>query len=278
MGTMIPKSSVLTDSSEISAKTVQVPPVWHEYRMNPYREGRPIMLKAPDRQYTFQTVYGFLEPTVDRIQATGHMRGLTGCDVFSDRIFIDVDTGDEAAIVEDLLQHQSFRVEVWSTGNRGLHFEIPIEPMMGPNVIYSQKRWLRLIGVWDSIDTSIYKEGGLIRCHGAIHAKTGRPKIKVREHPGVTLALPTLVPPPRPVQQQHTVKGDSQLLYRRNLLYSRGPGQRHTHCFILWKRGLEADRPIDAIHDDIRWWNQWRAIPPHPEYIIERKLRGFRDE
>jgi hypothetical protein len=249
----------------------------YEFRTNKIRYGSPKLMESPDRQYTYRSLYGYGPETTKMIETNGNTRGLKGQPVFSDLIIIDCDTGEEGLVVQNRLEALGVNFEQWLTGNRGCHFHIPIEPMYGTDVIWSQTLWLTDIGLWDVIDTSIYREGGQIRVPGAVHEKTGRVKEKVRTVEGDKPRIPIKKQPNTPVQSNH-VPGtpEAKEEYRRNLLYRRSEGGRHTHMYILWRRGIEAGLDLETIKEDIRKWNEERAEPSHLPHIVEAKIRGFR--
>jgi hypothetical protein len=216
---------------------------------------------------------------VATINTRKHTRGLSGEPVYSDLLIIDCDTTDEATTVKERLVELDIPFELWLTGNRGCHFHIAIEPMWGTDVIWSQTSWLRRIGVWDVIDTSIYREGGQIRVPGAVHEKTGRTKELIEEAVSSELVvIPTLKSPPLPAVKQEIHDGtpEARFEYHRNLLYRRSEGGRHTHMFVLWNRGRAAGYDPEDIREDIRWWNETMATPSHTTTAVESKLRGFR--
>ena len=250
----------------------------YEFRTNKIRYGSPNLLESPERQYTYRSLYGYDPEVTSMIKGNGHTRGLKSHPVYSDMIIIDCDTADEAVIVEKRLVELNIAFELWNTGNRGCHFHIDIEPMYGKDTIWSQICWLKEIGVWDAIDTSIYREGGQIRVPGAIHEKTGRKKEIVKTVVGEKPSIRIMVAPPIAPIRIDTKEGTqaSKEEYQRNLRYYRSEGSRHMHMYILWKRGLEAGYDVDVIRDDIRRWNDERAEPPHDARMVEMKLQSFR--
>ena len=269
------ETTILKQSDLITS----LPSTMYEWRTDKYRMGAPVLLDTPDRQYRYRSLYGYGPDTIRGINARKNTRDLAGCPVYSDHIIIDCDTQGEATTVEARLTELEINFELWLTGNRGCHFHIAIDPMFGTHVIWSQVCWLKSIGIWDTIDTSIYREGGQIRVAGAIHEKTGKPKEMIRGADNDSrITIPKLVPPPMPVVSEQLEPGtpEARNEYHRNLFYKRSEGGRHTHMFVLWKRGVAAGYPLDDIRQDIRWWNDTFAQPSHTATAVETKLRGFR--
>lgn len=250
----------------------------YEYRTEKYRRGAPLLLDTPSRQFRYRSLYGYGPDTAQDIHSRGNTRDLAGCPVYSDCIVVDCDTEVEAETVKERLTELDIPFELWLTGNRGCHFHIPIEPMYGTDVIWSQTCWLRDIGIWDIIDTSIYRENGQIRVPGAVHEKTGRVKEKVMNAVGTAIKIDRRTPPPTITNRREVVDGSPEARheYFRNLMYQRFEGGRHGHMFILWCRGNEAGFSSETIFNDIRWWNSRCAIPSHSPSDVERKLRGFK--
>jgi len=251
--------------------------VYYEYRTTKARSGLPNLQCSPDGQYTYRSLYGYWTDTRDIIHSQGHTRDLAGLRVFSDCIVIDCDTEAEAVATDHLLTELGYGYEQWTTGNRGCHYHIPIHPMFGTDVVWSQRAWLKSVGLWEIIDTSIYREGGQIRTEGAIHEKTGKPKRILSRTKGRLLEVPMVKTPPLSPTVRGVVAGTPAATfdYHRNLLYPRYEGGRHGHMFILWQRGNDAGVDDETIKDDIRWWNDNLAHPPHSVRDLEFKLRGF---
>ena len=268
-----------TTTSKQLDLTTSLPSIMYEFRTNKYRVGAPVLLDAPDRQFRYRSLYGYGPDTVRGINARKNTRDLAGSPVYSDCLVIDCDTEAEATTVEDRLTELEIPFELWLTGNRGCHFHIAIEPMFGTDTIWSQVCWLRDIGIWDTIDTSIYRENGQIRVPGAVHEKTGRVKERIREATSrVRIEVPLRKAPPMPPPSSQMEPGtpEAKNEYHRNLFYRRTEGGRHTHMFVLWNRGKAAGYSPADIRDDIRWWNDTFAEPSHTTTAVETKLRVFR--
>ena len=253
--------------------------ILNEYRFEVMRKGSPVLEETPSVQYNFQSTFGYPEETARHIKDNNNTKDLKGKAVHSDTLFIDI---DESANIDDacsILRKLGVGHEIWSTGNRGCHIHIPIKEMVGTKVVYSQTTWLKDVGLWPLVDTSIYREGGQFRVPGALHQKTGKPKVKTGTIEGTKLRIKTLTPPPiapRYFEDVSTTASPSAVFdYMMNLLAKRSEGGRHQHMFILWCRGREAGYSVDQIHGDILAWNDRQDLP-HPTHIVQAKLRGFR--
>jgi hypothetical protein len=249
-----------------------------EYRKKTIRPHKPILLEGPGRvQYNFQSIYKFPETTADFIKTNGNTKNLKGMPVFSDKLFIDIDEDKNVNEALKIIKDLNIAYSVWNTGGRGRHIHINIQPMSGVNVVYSQRLWLEQVGLWELIDTSIYREGGIIRTPGAVHQRTGGVMVCEEQHEGTTLTIRTLTPPPvvHSVARQVTGSVSAEFDFFMNLLAKKDCGLRHTHMYILWNRGIEAGYSEEEVADAIHWWNN-RQDQPHTYAVVEQKLKGFK--
>ena len=258
---------------------------YNEIRKTTKRTGSPELVEwcrthmYVDKGYKYKSMYAYPEDVADKIRTNGHTRGLKGCTLYSHTIYIDVDDDTNIEEVLNILHSEQIPFYHFDTGNRGAHFHIPILPMIGVHVIYSQIEWLKDVGLWNLIDQSIYREGGQIRMVHAVHEKTGRKK-KVVYGPDLslkTLEVPHLVPPPVPKPSYEIGEGDDadKQIYFMNLMRKCREGQRHTHMYIIWRSGLRAGFDPETVKESIRNWNNMQDIP-HREDVVEKKLEGFK--
>lgn len=252
----------------------------YEWRKKLVRGGPPVLSSTKPEGAQFRSVYAFPTTTVSIIQRQQSMKNLNGKMVASDTLLIDVDDSTHVDTCRDILLQLGIGFQEYTTGNRGCHFEIPIIPMMGVNVIYSQIQWLKSVGLWDMIDTSIYKPAGQFRCIGAKHRKTGQFKRLVQEYKGPKiLEITTLSPPPVVVKNDWLCEEgtpESEFDFFMNVLAERGEGKRHPHMYITFQAGKAAGLERAEIEDCIRWWNQHMTYVPHTDQAIEKKLRSFK--
>ncbi len=250
----------------------------YEWRETLVRKGPPILSDTATGNAQFRSVYGFPPVTEKLIVAQKHMKNLDGKMLYSDTLLIDIDKQEHVAKAKSLLRELGIGYEVWTTGNRGCHVHIPIQPMVGVNVIYSQKHWLKSVGLWDLIDTTIYRPAGQFRAAGAVHRTTKEIKRRLSVQQGRLLEIRMLAPPPIVHTDWELEETSPTKLFDffMNLLARRDMGGRHMHMYILFKSGQKAGLPREEIEDCIRWWNQTMAEVPHRDDAVERKLRGFK--
>ena len=247
----------------------------YEYRDAVARFGEPILEPNASRQYSFRSVFGYPEETVQFIQSNGNTQGLKGKLVYCDTVLIDIDEEENVEQVLHIISDLGIGNTVWNTGNRGVHLHIPIEPITGVNVVYSVTEWLKGIGVWSLIDSSIYREGGQFRVPGATHTKTGRVKVLETEVDGTVPTVTLLVPPPVAPRNDLVTDGDPLEFYL-NLLQRRGEGGRHMHLFILWQSGRAMGLDRDELESALHWWNDTKTDTPHTSSMMAKKLKGFK--
>lgn len=258
----------------------------YELRRSVFRPGPPELAVIKDdlstsaKGYNFRSVFGYPAEVVERITNNGHTKGLKGLPVYSRTLFLDADTDESAIACERKLKELKISFMVFDTGNRGLHFHVPIVEMAGTDVIHSQTTWLKNNDLWEVLDTSIFREGGQYRLEGATHQKTGRTKTRLREYPGVILEIPTVKTPAftRRSEPRTTVPEDlpkERQDYFLNLTTPRDEGRRTPHFYILWRQGVRAGLEQEEILEDILWFNNHYCFPAHPDDYVIRKVGGF---
>ena len=250
----------------------------YEWRSTVVRKGPPNLQEVQPADAQFRSLYGFPTPTASVIQRQSHMKNLEGRMLYSDMMLIDIDDPDNIPAALKVLDNLGIEYSVWTTGHRGIHIHCPITPMTGVNVVYSQRQWLKSVGLWDLVDTSIYRPAGQFRAPGAIHRKTKQPKQRLRDVPGKLLTIRMLMPPPVVHTDWELEDTDPSKLFDffMNLLANRGAGGRHMHMYILFKSGRRAGLKRDEVEDCIRWWNGTMTDMPHSELAVEKKLKGFK--
>jgi hypothetical protein len=223
----------------------------------------------------YQSVYQYPRETVELIQTQGNTKGLKGTVVYTDTLFIDIDKEDSVEPALEILKGLGFQMDILTTGNRGVHCELPCEPMEGSEVPYSQRQWLKNHGLWEYVDSSFYHPAGQYRVRGAIHEKTGRTKEVLESLDGTRLSIPMLTPPPITIEIMDDAdigSPEAQFQFQMNLMRKRDEGQRHLHIYILVQSGLRAGVEPDELMDCILWWNA-NQDNPHREDVVVSKVR-----
>ncbi len=244
----------------------------YEWRNVPFRDHDPII--AVEGTHNFRSVYGYPPDIQEHIAATNLMVGIKSFAVQSSTLFIDVDEEEHLEEIERIIAAANVGYSVWTTGNRGLHFHIDMDPDTSIDLPYSQAEYIRGLGLGQWVDMSIYRHHSIIRTPGAVHASTGKRKEVLRTVDGPMLRI-NLVQEPEPEFENHE-EGDSASIrrFKCNLIQKRGVGQRHMHLFILFNSGINAGHDIDTMLDWLQWWNNHQA-DPHSVDTVYTKWKGF---
>lgn len=190
----------------------------------------------------------------------------------SDELYVDIDTGEKDVLqFRDKLAAMEVAFQRWSTGGRGGHFHVGIEPMEGTTIHKAQREWVRN-NVGPSADLSIYTPTGQWRLPLATHRKhPGGVKLLVEERDGNQLTIPPYqAPPPVPI---YTLPTDvSAKTFMINLMVQRGAGHRTPHIYILACNAHELGLSLDKAVDRVLWWNRRYSTPPHPAAYVAAKV------
>jgi hypothetical protein len=252
---------------------------YHEVRKEVKRVGEPIVVEVgeivPPSEYNFRSTFDWPESIANFVKNTGRTAGLKGQPVSCAEIFIDIDEEDSVLEAKEIMLNLGIEFDEYRTGNRGIHFHIPLEERItGTNVIYTVTSWIKDVGLWHLVDTSVYREAGLFRMETATHQKTGKPKVLVEEHYGKRLRLELKDKPP--IQETEVIaENGTKYNFFLNLLQKRSEGGRHMHMFICHSAGRSAGIDKPTIDQAIKEWNR-RLDNPHPERVVEQKLKGFK--
>lgn len=221
-------------------------------------------------RYSFRSVYAYPDETKFTIEQQGTTDGLAETPVYSDTLFVDIDRS-----VEDVVQFREKLVKLgvgftqWSTGRRGGHFHIPIEPMFGATVPMDQKTWVKNLAGDGAADLSIYSVNGQWRLPYAVHEKApGRLKVPVETVAGTKLVIPKSIAPP-PVARVMNKKQVTKMTYVSNLTSARGAGGRSPHMYIICCNAVALGIELDELVADLVVWNSRYASPPHEDaYVV----------
>ena len=253
---------------------------YHEVRKEVQRMGDPIVVEVgeivPPSEYNFRSTFDWPLEVANLVKENRSTAGLKGLPVSCKEVFIDIDENNAVEEAKQIMLDLGIEFDEYKTGNRGIHFHIPlVERITGTDVIYTVTSWLKDVGLWHLVDTSVYREAGLFRMETAVHQKTGKVKVLVEEHYGNRLELEMKTKPPVQEKSLQYLQGGTKYNFFLNLLQQRGEGQRHMHMFICFRSGVSAGIDVDSVEQAIKEWNA-RQAKPHPEQEVERKLKGFR--
>jgi len=217
--------------------------------------------------YNFRSVYCYNQKTKEYIEQQKSTKHLRGVELYSDMLFIDVDGSDEdVQFVGNQLLDLGVCFQYWTTGNRGAHFHVPIEPMTSVFVPQSQSYWIRHHLDYNKIDISIYNSNGQIRLPGAIHQKTGKVKRLQEFIDGNKLQIPiikTCI-----VKPSKNVMPATRSSYIYNLTRHKSSGKRHMHLMIIVKEGISLNYSLDHITKDCLWWNLYFTDFPLDDILV----------
>jgi hypothetical protein len=248
--------------------------ILYETRSQVARFGAPVLGNKNDNNY--RSFFGFPSSTQDLIKKQGHVKNLDDQELYCDEILIDIDDSTSVDAVLAAIKKSGFAHTVFTTGNRGCHVSIPIEPVQSKHLVYSVKLFVKGLGIWNLIDTSVFRAAGQFRAVGAKHEKTGKQKSALYAVEGSIPKLRIVVPPPvahtRLDVNHEPTEQDKFQLYM-NMLAARDPGARTPHFYILFKSCIRAG--LDNPSEIILWWNSTQK-EPHPDKYVINKIRGFR--
>lgn len=236
---------------------------------------RPFLQADLDNHLGFRSVYMFGKEAYNKIKETNSLRGLSKLPVYSDTLFVDFDDGSESIEqFKKVMTTSNIAWKMYFSGKKGFHFHIPIEPMWGRYVPYSQKQFILGLG-FNTADTSIYKHTGLFRMPGTFHQDTGAEKSLVEEFEGNKLRIPYI----EPELEFQVVEGATASLTaaltagHHAIVDEPGPGGRHNTLLALCKHLLTAGAQHDTIRDLCTLvHNTWESGYEEPEIHIEEAL------
>lgn len=252
---------------------------YHEVRKDLIRYHDPIVVEVgevvPPSEYNFRSTFDWPEEVANLVMAKNNTKDLKGLPVSCAEIYIDVDENEHVDEARNVLLELGIEFDEYRTGNRGKHFHVPLaERVTGVDVIYSVTSWLKDVGLWHLIDSSVYRECGIFRMETATHQKTGKPKVLTNEHYGDKLVLEIRKEPPM-IKNNRNYGSGTKSNFFLNLMQQRGVGQRHMHLFICFRAGMSAGFTEEEVREALLEWNA-RQDNPHKEADVEKKLRGFK--
>jgi len=246
-----------------------------EYRKDKIRRHQIVLSDKVLNGYKFYSMYNFTGEVLSQVRASKSTAGLQGLKMNSNILFIDLDSHEEAdrAKVREALK--DYYYEEYFSGSKGYHWHVRHQDVTSEHLVHSHKEFIKDLGIEDIVDTSIYRESGIIRIPDSIHETTGKKKEFLFCNEGKEdLELPIKKSPPW--LTEHTEEGteEAKLRYKRNLLRKVDVGGRHRHFYILYCSGRAAGRSPSEIMEDIQWYND-RLSDPKDESQLKREIKGF---
>lgn len=225
----------------------------------------------------FSSVYSVKQEDAKAIEEAGTTAGFRGI-VWSERLWIDVDSYEAADEVEAKLKEMELDYVAYDTGGRGAHFGI-LRPCSPSHVLPAQdKEWVKA-HFEGKVDLGIYTHLHLFRLPGTVHASTGRTKELVTRQSGKGLIH-------GPWQPKHTNTysridpaslGSSSIFINFDIMAKTIParvGDRHGNLVRIAYALREANVPVEVA----RWWvyevNKLFSEPKE-ESQVEAALRGI---
>lgn len=240
--------------------------LWYEYRPSVQRAGPPRLISAEQINNVtgFVSVYGFDEQGKRFIEENQSTRGIQGNTLYSNTLYIDIDDNDAYATeVENRLDAAELGYKMYNTGGRGFHFHIPIVPMIGRDVAYKQRCWMK--HNFPLADHSLYKTTGVIRTPGTFHEKNpGKFKQLVKKHDGQVLEITLKDLPAQVTKRLHveTAEYDNEAILDDLLMTPVQSGSRNNE---LYKRGFfckEVGYTLEEATNILQVFNRTFTFPP----------------
>ena len=227
----------------------------------------------------FRSMYLYNQETYDYIKKNGAVRNLNKFPVYSDTLFVDFDDGDDSIEgFKKILSTSKIKWDMYFSGSKGYHFHIPVEPMYGKHVPFSQKQFILGLGI-TTADVSIYKHTGLFRLPGTWHMTTGNPKELVESSEGNVLNVPYLEPD-NEISVVPTSCAEFVAGLNRTYDYTisePGPGHRHTSLLSVAKHLTAAGAEDTTIYDLCRLVHEsWEYQYDNPEEKIQEIVQRAR--
>lgn len=214
----------------------------------------------------FSSLYRITTETAEALNTSG-IAGYKGT-VWSPGLWLDCDTEESAMETRARLTQLGLGFEVWSTGNRGMHFYV--ERPHAPSHLLPQidREWVK--SNFSNIDTSIYSHLHLFRNPGAKHAKTGKPKLCLERISGPPLLLADTV------EERQFLSGEvrpTQSIFLDNYIMCMTvpfeEGQRHQALLNIALAMKRVGEPLSFIE---RWLHHANLLYPErkPDGEIDR--------
>lgn len=223
----------------------------------------------------FRSICKYLPEDVAAAKAVRSTSVLKGCMLFVDTLFMDFDDCEHSANdFNKWLKTENIAYERYNSGNRSVHFHIPVVLPPSPYAAYTLKKYVHS---WTNgtADTSFYHHAGLFRLSGTAHEKTGISKALVETGGWCPVELDII----EPESKFEVIDTDLDLLqyaliqYESTFGQSVLPGNRH---MTLWKNaktfsdaGVSYSTALELLQ---RLNDSWHD--PKPQEEVEKAVMG----
>ena len=246
----------------------------YEHRKNTKRSGKVQLkeFKEIQGEQGYISCYGFPGDTADLITEQNGTYGLSECELYSDRLYIDIDD-DVGAVETTRIGRELKELGIWhslfSSGSPdSYHFHITTVPQVMVGLPSLHLLWIKqTLGKDARVDFSIYKTSGIIKIAGAAHKKhPGATKDLIETVTGKQLDLTNFSvkyePMIRRSIQSMLVLEDREVILDRWLYDHVYEGNRNIE---LYKRAAMAvDVGLDKymVEEMLDRWNKYYCHPP----------------
>lgn len=249
----------------------------YEVRKTKIRKERVILVPYEDlpNYQGFRSMYGYPANIAQHILAEGNTAGLSGVEVYSDLLLVDFDDKPELGhqMAEELRAYDWVKFD---SGGRSIHLHVRINPMLGADVPYMQKEWMRKH--FPGADLSIYKTAGIYRLAGTYHeSNPGHCKEVIETNfTGKSLEIEQIERPIPLASRDYIPNEDLEgmLMHLMGRSVHQGTTGRNYHAFKISKvcKHLGLD-PREAA-DFVGRWNRNCCVPPLPASGLEATIRS----
>lgn len=230
----------------------------------------PVFVKKSDLsgKTGFRSIYGYPKEILE-IGLRRHNLPL-----YSDTLFLDVDNNQPATDrIQQWLLDNKVKFKLYWTGNRGHHFEIPIEPMEGQHVPHLQKTFVQK--TFPGADLSLYKSTGIIRLEGTYHTKNpGGKKSLVQEHGGNILTISPSLIPDYILPSLGGVNEEAEEILDHMLCRIIEEGCRNKTLFVMASLCKEIGIDYENCYDLLYEYNTYFVNPPLDVHEIKTIIRS----
>ena len=169
------------------------------------------------------------------------------------------------------LKEQGIAYEKFDSGNRSIHYHVPVVPIVGdwvPRAVYDYE--CKHI---DGCDLSIYRHTGLFRLEGTWHEKNpGHRKQLLAKASGRSVVIE------KPESYQIVRTGDDQGTHMQFIINKRiDTGGRRCYAYNIgstcFKRGLPKQQALELA---LKWNNACAKPPLDPEIVWQKVEEAYR--